>query len=69
MLTTHEPIPCKQARPLGPAQSSIRSAERSNSIGVQTMLSRWMVLLLLIGLSGCSGLKLQLEVQRDNQTL
>ena len=33
------------------------------------MLSRWMVLLLLIGLSGCSGLKLQLEVQRDNQTL
>jgi hypothetical protein len=27
------------------------------------------LLLLLIGLSGCSGLKLQLEVQRDNQML
>jgi len=33
------------------------------------MLSRWMVLLVLFGLSGCSGLKLQLEVQRGNQTM
>jgi hypothetical protein len=33
------------------------------------MLSRWIVLLLLLGVSGCSGLKLQLEVQRGNQTM
>ena len=69
MLTTHAPISGKQKRPFRSKRCPLRTTEPPISVGVHMMLSRWIVLLLLLGVSGCSGLKLQLEVQRGNQTM